>query len=53
MSIQLVRISVEEAENIWKMQIKAFYHLYEKYCDTETLEKTLSDEIAIFWNLNF
>lgn len=36
MSIQLVRIGVEEAENIWKMQIKAFYHLYEKYCDTET-----------------
>ena len=36
MNVQLVRIGIEEAENLWKMQVEAFHDLYEKYQDTET-----------------
>lgn len=36
MSITLVRIGLEEAQNLWNMQIEAFAELYEKYQDTET-----------------
>ena len=36
MEVKLVRIGIEEAENLWKMQVKAFQDLYEKYQDTET-----------------
>jgi len=46
--MKLVRVRFEEAEDLWKMQIKAFSELYEKYQDTETspaaekLEKVLA-----------
>ena len=46
MEITLVRATIQDAENIWKMQIAAFQDLYAKYQDpetspaTETLEKT-------------
>lgn len=36
MEVKLVRIGIDEAENLWKMQVKAFQDLYEKYQDTET-----------------
>lgn len=36
MKINLVRIGVENAEKLWKMQVEAFQALYEKYQDTET-----------------
>ena len=46
MEIQLIRISAQDAENLWKMQVAAFQDLYAKYQDpetspaTETIEKT-------------
>ena len=46
--IKLVRAHIQDAENLWKMQIAAFQDLYEKYQDqetspaTETLEKTIT-----------
>ncbi len=36
LNFQLVRASVEDAEMLWKMQIKAFESLLEKYQDYET-----------------
>lgn len=45
--IKLVRANIQDAENLWKMQIAAFQDLYKKYQDqetspaTETLEKTI------------
>ena len=33
MNIKLVRIGVDDTENIWKMQIEAFRELLEKYQD--------------------
>ncbi len=47
MDIQLVRVFVQDADQIWKMQVESFMPLYEKYQDTdtspatETLEKTI------------
>lgn len=47
MGITLVRVKIQDAEKLWKMQIAAFQDLYEKYQDpetspaTETLEKTI------------
>lgn len=40
MEVKLVRIGVNEAENLWKMQVGAFRELYEKYQDTETSPAT-------------
>ena len=40
MEVKLVRIGIEEAEKLWKMQVKAFQNLYEKYQDTETSPAT-------------
>ena len=40
MDVKLVRIGVDEAESLWKMQVKAFGDLYEKYQDTETSPAT-------------
>ena len=34
--VKLVRIGVDDAERLWKMQVEAFGDLYEKYQDTET-----------------
>ena len=40
MEIDLIRIGIEEAEKLWKMQVKAFEDLYKKYQDTETSPAT-------------
>ena len=42
MEVRLVRINIEDAEKLWKMQVKAFQNLYEKYQDTETSPATES-----------
>ena len=45
--MKLIRANIQDAENLWKMQITAFQDLYAKYQDpetspvTETLEKTI------------
>lgn len=45
--MKLDRVNIQDAENLWKMQIAAFQDLYAKYQDTETspatetLEKTI------------
>ncbi len=36
MEITLVRATIQDAENLWKMQIVAFQDLYAKYQDPET-----------------
>ena len=36
MSIRLVKIELEDAETIWKMQVEAFQDLLDKYKDFET-----------------
>ena len=40
MNVKLVRVGIESAELIWKMQVEAFAKLYEKYHDTETSPAT-------------
>ena len=40
MEMQLIRIGIADAEKLWKMQIKAFQSLYEKYQDAETSPAT-------------
>ncbi|MBQ0098001.1 MAG: GNAT family N-acetyltransferase [Oscillospiraceae bacterium] len=40
MSVELVRIGLDEAENLWKMQVEAFTELYNKYKDTDTSPAT-------------
>lgn len=46
--MKLIRANIQDAENLWKMQIAAFQDLYAKYQDpetspaTETLEKTMT-----------
>ena len=42
MEVRLVRINIEDAEKLWKMQVKAFQDLYEKYQDTDTSPATES-----------
>ena len=44
MNIQLVRVDIEEANDLWEMQVRAFLDLYEKYQDTETSPATESVE---------
>ena len=45
--MKLIRANIQDAKNLWKMQITAFQDLYAKYQDpetspaTETLEKTI------------
>lgn len=36
MEIKLMKINIDDAEKLWKMQVEAFQDLYEKYQDTET-----------------
>lgn len=36
MDVNLIRASVQDAETIWKMQLRAFAPLLEKYQDTDT-----------------
>ena len=40
MNVQLVRIGLDEAEDLWKLQTRAFMDLYERYQDTETSPAT-------------
>ena len=40
MEITLVRANIQDAENLWKMQIVAFQDLYAKYQDPETSPAT-------------
>lgn len=40
MKVNLIRVGIEKAELIWRMQIAAFSRLYEKYQDTETSPAT-------------
>ena len=46
--MKLIRATIQDAKNLWKMQIVAFQDLYAKYQDpetspaTETLEKTMT-----------
>jgi predicted acetyltransferase len=40
MNIELVRININKAEKLWKMQVDAFQELYKKYKDTETSPAT-------------
>lgn len=42
--VKLVRVRVEEAEILWKMQVEAFSELYEKYQDTQTSPATEKKE---------
>lgn len=34
--MELIRIGLDDAEELWKMQVEAFASLYEKYQDTDT-----------------
>lgn len=38
--MKLVRIGIQDAEKLWKMQVEAFQDLYKKYQDTETSPAT-------------
>ncbi len=40
MNIFLEKIVIDEAEELYKMQVKAFWDLYERYQDTETSPAT-------------
>ncbi len=40
MGTKLVRIGIQNAEKLWKMQVNAFQDLYKKYQDTETSPAT-------------
>ena len=50
MSIKLIRVGIEEAELIWKMQVESFMSLYEKYQDTETSPATEKID-KVIWRL--
>ena len=47
MKIDLIRIGIDDAEKLWKMQVKAFEDLYKKYQDTETSPATEKVEKTI------
>lgn len=40
MNLKLIRADVEDAEQLWEMQVEAFMELYHKYRDTETSPAT-------------
>ena len=40
MEMKLIKIGIDDAEKLWKMQVKAFQGLYEKYQDAETSPAT-------------
>ncbi len=51
MELKLVRIGIQDAEKLWKMQVEAFQDLYKKYQDTETSPATENlDKIQIRLN---
>lgn len=35
-NLKLVRVEIKDAHQLWKMQVEAFYDLYQRYQDTET-----------------
>ena len=47
MNMKLVRIGIDNAEELWKMQVEAFQDLYEKYQDTDTSPATEKNEKII------
>ncbi len=54
MDINLIKIGIDDAEKLWRMQVTAFRDLYERYQDTETspaAEKI--DKIIIRLNQSF
>ena len=40
MGMKLIKIGIDDAEKLWKMQVKAFQGLYEKYQDADTSPAT-------------
>ena len=50
MNVKLVRVGIEEAEFLWKMQVESFMSLYEKYQDTDTSPATEKVE-KVIWRL--
>ena len=54
MEMKLIKIGIDDAEKLWKMQIEAFYDLYEKYQDAETSPSTEKiDKIIMRLNQSF
>ncbi len=54
MEVKLVRVGIEDAEELWKMQIEAFQSLYKKYQDVETSPATEDiDKIQMRLNQSF
>lgn len=38
--MKLIKINIEDAYKLWKMQVEAFNDLYQRYQDTETSPAT-------------
>lgn len=54
MEMKLIKIGIDDAEKLWKMQVKAFQDLYEKYQDAETSPSTEKiDKIIMRLNQSF
>ena len=54
MGTKLVRVGIQNAEKLWKMQVNAFQDLYKKYQDTETSPATEGiDKIQLRLNQAF
>ncbi len=54
MKMKLIKIGIDDAEKLWKMQVKAFQDLYEKYQDAETSPATEKiDKIIMRLNQSF
>ena len=52
--MKLIKIGIDDAEKLWKMQIEAFYDLYEKYQDAATSPATEKiDKIIMRLNQSF
>lgn len=54
LAMKLIKIGIDDAEKLWKMQIKAFQDLFEKYQDAETSPATEKiDKIIMRLNQSF
>ena len=54
MALELIRITIDEAEELWQIQTKAFVDLYEKYQDHDTSPATEKlDKIVMRLNQTF
>ena len=56
MKIELIRASLKDAKEIWKMQVKSFKNLLDKYQDFETnpaSETILNVEMRLKQNFTF